>query len=232
LSPIGPDPDILERGTPRFTALLIALAIFTGSLGVRGRYVSDAARVDAGGGYTLHAFCGQGSVALALTSGGEYFKDKDKEKKDAVKVEGGKKTIELGPPKPQEEKAAGPSWWFYSAARPPIAFHARWSNLGSETQYNRGGFVAIREPSRGTVAGGLAPCLPVAAGLAAVAAVRVVWFRLYTRRRGRIIAGLCPDCGHDMRALVERCPNCGRPRSRGGMRINRPRNADEKRRAA
>jgi hypothetical protein len=195
---------------------------------VRGRYVSDTVRVNAGGGYTLHAFCGQGSVALALTLGGEYFK----EKKEPAKPESGKAVIQLGPEAgtPAAAKAAASPWWFYSAARPPIDFRTRWANLGNETRFNRYGFVTIREPSRGTVFGGLAPCLPVAAGLAAVAFVRAAWFRLYTRRRRRIIAGLCPDCGHDMRALVDRCPNCGRARARGGMRIRGVR--DEKRRAA
>ena len=171
------------------------------ALWLRGRYVSDTVRVDAGGGATVHAFCGRGGVAVALTSGGDYFKDK---------------------------KAR----WTCAAARPPVDFHARWASLGAEVRLNRGGFVAIRGPARGTIFGVLAPCLPVAAALASVAAARVAWHRLYTRRRRRILAGLCPDCGHDMLALAERCSNCGRPRARGGMRIGRVRNGGPSRRAA
>ena len=196
--------------------------------------MSDTARLNAGGGYTLHAFGGQGSVALLLTSGGEYFKDKEAAKPAASKGDGGKTVIQIGPEPvaPTPTEAALRSWWSYSAARPPIDFRTRWANLGTETRFNEHGFVTIREPSRGTVFGQLAPIGPIGAGLATFAILRVLWYRLYTRRRRRIVAGMCPDCGHDMRALVERCPNCGRPRSRGGMRISRVRNVDDKRRAA
>ena len=192
---------MVDRATPPLTALLIATAVLFAALWLRGQYVSDTLRLDAGGGTTVHAFCGQGSVAFALTSGGDYFKDK---------------------------KTA----WTYAAGRPPVDFRARWANLGAEVRFHRAGFVAIREPARGTTFGFLAPCLPVAAALASVAAVRVAWYRLHTRRRRRILAGLCPACGHDMLALTERCSNCGRPRARGGMRIGRVRNSGPTSRAA
>lgn len=178
---------------------------------LRGRHVSDTLRVDGGSGVTLHGFSGGGSVALAVTDGGDYFK----EKKDAANV---------------VANPASRSWWFYSAARPPIDFHARWSNLGDETRYSRGGLVFIREPARGTTFGLLLPCAPLGAGLAALAVLRVAWYRLFTRRRRRIRAGLCPTCAHEVRGLVERCVNCGTPRAR--MRIGRVRNADLTRRAA
>ena len=163
--------------------------------------MSDALRVDASRGVTVHGFCGQGSVALALTEGGDYFKEKK-------------------------------TWWAYSAARPPIDFAARWSNLGDETRFSGSGFVVIREPTRGTVFGLLVPCVPLAAGVAALALARVAWWRLYARRRARILAGLCPACGHDMRALTERCPNCGKPRVRGGYAVGRTRADGPTRRAA
>lgn len=115
-------------------------------------------------------------------------------------------------------------WWSYSAARPPVDFHARWTNLGDETQFSGAGFVVIREPSRGTVFGVLVPCVPLAPAVAALALARVAYWRLFARRRARVLAGLCPDCGHDMRGLSERCGNCGRPRVRGGFRIGRVRN--------
>jgi hypothetical protein len=163
--------------------------------------VSDAVRADASRGVTVHGFCGQGSVAIAFTQGGEFFKDKK-------------------------------TWWDYSAARPPVDFAARWANLGDETQFNQGGFVVIREPTRGTVFGLLVPCVPLAAGVAAVALVRVAYWRLYARRKARILAGLCPACGHGMPGLTERCPNCGRPRVRGGYAVGRARADSPTRRAA
>lgn len=202
---IGTDAsDKLYRAAPPLTALVLAVAVLFAALWFRGRSVSDTLRVSAGGGYTLHAFSGQGSAALALTHGGEYFtKDNDR-----------------------------PRWWAYAAATPPVDFRTRWANLGDETRFDQYGFVLIREPRRGTVLGVLAACLPLAAGLAGVAVVRLAYWRLWARRRGRILAGLCPDCGHEMRGLAERCPDCGRPRVRGGFRIGRVRGDAPARRAA
>ena len=37
------------------------------------------------------------------------------------------------------------------------------------------------------------------------------------RRRGRGLAGLCPDCGYDLRATPGRCPECGRAGGDGKM---------------
>jgi len=124
------------------------------------------------------------------------------------------------------------TWWQYSDARPPIDFRTRWANLGNETRFNRFGFVVIREPSRGNVLGVLVPCLPIAAALASMAVVRVAWYRAITRRKNRILAGQCPDCGHPMGGLAERCAHCGRARVRGGMRVGKVRNAEPARKAA
>ena len=45
--------------------------------------------------------------------------------------------------------------------------------------------------------------------------VPVLWFLTTlirrTRRRRAIRASLCPDCGYDLRASDDRCPECGRP---------------------
>ena len=195
----------IDRTVPRFTALLLAVALLLGAAWVRGRVVSDTVRVlSPVRDWTFHGFCGRGSVAFAVTGGPKAFQF-------------GLKRFEHVPTKP------------------PIDFHARWAGLGEETRLNAGGFVVLRNPGAGTYVGVLVPCLPIAGGLAALAAARVVWFRLWTRRRRRMLAGQCPDCGEDMRALSERCGNCGRPRVRGGIRISRTRadqSAQSARRAA
>jgi hypothetical protein len=181
--------------------VLVALSILVGAVYARGRLVSDTLRLDAGAGATIHLFSGRGSAAFAVTTGGDYFKDRK-------------------------------TWWQYGEGRPPTDFHARWANLGSQTRFDRFGFVVIREPARGKVLGVLAPCLPIAAALASIAAARIAWYRAVTRRRRRILAGQCPDCGHAMGALAERCAHCGRPRVRGGVRIGKVRNAEPARKAA
>lgn len=45
--------------------------------------------------------------------------------------------------------------------------------------------------------------------VAASVALRVVQARRWWRRRKRQIAGLCPECGYDLRATPGRCPECG-----------------------
>lgn len=47
--------------------------------------------------------------------------------------------------------------------------------------------------------------------LTAILPALAVTLELRTRRRERWLArGLCPDCGYDLRATPERCPECGR----------------------
>ena len=197
-----PGKDSAIRAVPRFTALLLALALVVGAAWFRGTVVTDTVRLRPPvRDWTFHVFSGQGSVAVAVTGGQQAFKF-------------GLKTFEHVP------------------SKPPIDFRTRWSNLGEETRFARGGVVVIRDAGRGTIGGVLVPCVPIAAGLATLAVVRVAWWRLWTRRRRRMLNGQCPACGEDMRALAERCGNCGRPRVRGGIRVGRTRADEPARRAA
>jgi hypothetical protein len=53
-----------------------------------------------------------------------------------------------------------------------------------------------------------APWLVVAAGSAIAL---IPWLARVVRRRRRYRQGQCIHCGYDLRASVERCPECGRP---------------------
>jgi hypothetical protein len=46
----------------------------------------------------------------------------------------------------------------------------------------------------------------VVAGVVGIAIAQARWSE--NRRRARV--GLCPQCGYDLRASPERCPECGR----------------------
>ena len=48
------------------------------------------------------------------------------------------------------------------------------------------------------------------------AARAVVALRRRIRRRRRLVRGLCPECGYDLRASSERCPECGRTSTTAG----------------
>jgi hypothetical protein len=46
---------------------------------------------------------------------------------------------------------------------------------------------------------------------AALVAANFIAARREGRRRARLRAGCCPECGYDLRAARERCPECGSP---------------------
>jgi hypothetical protein len=65
---------------------------------------------------------------------------------------------------------------------------------------------------------------PIAAALGLIAQRAKPWPWQFRRRRAqrRKARGLCPDCGYDLRASAERCPECGHVR----RLLSTPRNAN------
>jgi hypothetical protein len=55
--------------------------------------------------------------------------------------------------------------------------------------------------------------LPYWALAASLAIAPAAWWlrRRAGRRHDRVAAGLCPECGYDLRASPDRCPECGTP---------------------
>ncbi len=98
--------------------------------------------------------------------------------------------------------------WFHSGSR----FH---DSVGWST-WNRIGFAAYDEsrPVGGVVfrnQGFLMPCWALAIAAAVLPVMRIrSWFLAY-RRRYRREHQLCWNCGYDLRATPERCPECGTP---------------------
>lgn len=97
---------------------------------------------------------------------------------------------------------------------------AQWTRTPS------GALIPVPGPSGSgyTIQWAVVPCWAVALLAGALPAVVVArWLRSRRRRR----AGLCPNCGYDMRAtperggaVLDRCPECGTPPSQAGRRAN------------
>ncbi len=113
--------------------------------------------------------------------------------------------------------------WQYCSVSIP-AFATRLAELGTGTATvddllnSQGVFRLIRlPPMRGCKYG--APCLfgwtalvfPHWAGCVPLALVLTAMLPARLRRRLRRRRGLCPQCGYDVRASPERCPECGTP---------------------
>ena len=58
--------------------------------------------------------------------------------------------------------------------------------------------------------------LPLWAPAQLAALLPALWLLLWVRRRSRAPAGCCPQCGYDLRATPERCPECGAVAARPG----------------
>ncbi len=73
------------------------------------------------------------------------------------------------------------------------------------------------------VAGMLSPLGPLGSltFAAAVCALPTVVSRLRTTRADRVAAGLCGECGYDLRKTPDRCPECGSPLAEEQLRRRR-----------
>ena len=94
-----------------------------------------------------------------------------------------------------------PGWMWTCSELPP---YGEWY---FPLQTERFGFGAVLESDEGGAAYGLLVPHWFVATLTAVSPAAWLW--AHVRRRRRIVRGLCPACGYDLRASPARCPECG-----------------------
>jgi hypothetical protein len=113
----------------------------------------------------------------------------------------------------------GPPPWEISHERPPRDLLTTMNDLYGSGNYTRhAGFAwgVTREAGLVITRDATAPLWPLI--LATIILPMITLRRVISdyRRRRRHGAALCPQCGYDLRASLERCPECGLCRSRDG----------------
>jgi hypothetical protein len=99
-----------------------------------------------------------------------------------------------------------PQWCWYSSRLTPDA--ARGPSFGFSVSRNRD---TVHDPYSTHRGGELSLDFPVWL-LALIATFPIIWSVSVTaRRRRRASYGRCTQCGYDLRASPERCPECGKP---------------------
>ena len=97
--------------------------------------------------------------------------------------------------------------WWRSDAEPLYPFHGPWMGWARRIGFEQFSVAGAGPNSFQDLKRGLAfPCWLPAITFGVVPAL---WIRATRHRRRRERVGMCPQCGYDLRASRERCPECG-----------------------